>query len=98
LLSQVATLLKKLFSYLSCDLCKLFRGNNVGRNAFRIFQVQRAFSDAHCALLAALEWDEEGSDLQAAASSDLVPGNALDSFFSLLKCMLRSSEDVGFDL
>lgn len=60
--------------------------------------MQRAFSDAHCALLAALEWDEEGSDLHAAASPDLVPGNALDNLFPLLKCMLRSSEDVLFDL
>jgi hypothetical protein len=80
-----------------CSAC-IFRGNNVGRNAFRIFQVQRAFSDAHCALLAALEWDEDGSDLQAAASSDVLPGNTLDSLFPLLKCLLRSSEDVVFDL
>lgn len=34
-------------------------GNNVGRNAFRIFQVQRALSDAHRALVAALEWERE---------------------------------------
>ena len=38
-------------------------GNNVGRNSFRINQVQRAFSDAHRALVASLEWDMNGSDL-----------------------------------
>ncbi len=32
-------------------------GNNVGRNSFRINQVQRAFSDAHRTLVASLEWD-----------------------------------------
>ncbi|KAL7540164.1 hypothetical protein ACHAXR_011026 [Thalassiosira sp. AJA248-18] len=57
-------------------------GNNVGRNAFRIFQVQRAFSDAHRALVASLEWDinsmHEFGD---------------DSEYPLLKCLLQN-EDV----
>jgi len=35
----------------------LSSSNNVGRNAFRINQVQRAFSDAHRALVANLDWD-----------------------------------------
>ena len=55
-------------------------GNNVGRNAFRIFQVQRAFSDAHRALVASLEWDinsEFGDDVD----------------YPLLKCLLQN-EDV----
>lgn len=46
------------------------QGNNVGRNSFRINQVQRTFSDAHRALVASLEWDmnsaidfDEGSQL-----------------------------------
>jgi DNA polymerase sigma len=40
-------------------------GNNVGRNSFRINQVQRALSDAHHALVASLEWDLNcGSDSQ----------------------------------
>jgi hypothetical protein len=63
----------------------LAEGNNVGRNAFRIFQVQRAFSDAHRALVAALEWDMQSSDLQD------------DNEYPLLKCLLQS-EDVVFDL
>ena len=55
-------------------------GNNVGRNAFRIFQVQRAFSDAHRALVASLEWDinSEFGD---------------DGEYPLLKCLLQN-EDV----
>lgn len=57
--------------------------NNVGRNAFRIIQVQRAFSDAHRALVAALEWDIHSN------------GDAND--FSLLKCLLQS-EEVWYDL
>ncbi|CAJ1931824.1 unnamed protein product [Cylindrotheca closterium] len=60
--------------------------NNVGRNAFRIFQVQRAFSDAHRALVASLEWDinlsEELND---------------DVDYPLLKCLLHS-EDVLYEL
>jgi len=65
----------------------LSAGNNVGRNAFRIFQVQRAFSDAHRALIAALEWDvhSHGEELQN------------DSGYTLLKCLLQS-EDVFFDI
>ncbi len=46
------------------------QGNNVGRNSFRICQIQRTFSDAHRALVASLEWDmnsaidfDEGSQL-----------------------------------
>lgn len=60
--------------------------NNVGRNAFRIFQVQRAFSDAHRALVAALEWDiQSDGELQETYE------------YPLLKCLLQS-EDVVFDL
>ena len=58
-------------------------GNNVGRNAFRIFQVQRAFSDAHRAMVASLEWDtnsEFGDD---------------DGEYPLLKCLLQN-EDVFY--
>jgi len=64
----------------------LSEGNNVGRNAFRIFQVQRAFSDAHRALVAALEWDMHST------------GESQDTNeFPLLKCLLQS-EDVVLDL
>ena len=56
-------------------------GNNVGRNAFRIFQVQRAFSDAHRALVASLEWDNSMHEF----------GN--DGEYPLLKCLLQN-EDV----
>jgi hypothetical protein len=64
----------------------LSEANNVGRNAFRIFQVLRAFSDAHRALVAALEWDmQSAGDLQ-----DL-------NEYPLLKCLLQS-EDTVFDL
>ncbi|KAL3779984.1 hypothetical protein HJC23_007083 [Cyclotella cryptica] len=59
-------------------------GNNVGRNAFRIFQVQRAFSDAHRALVAALEWD-----INSMHEGD-------DGEYPLLKCLLQN-EDVFFD-
>lgn len=62
----------------------LSTGNNVGRNTFRIFQIQRAFSDAHRALMAALEWDMHGNEEE----SDPFP---------LLKCLLQS-EDLVFDL
>jgi hypothetical protein len=64
----------------------LSAGNNVGRNAFRIVQVQRAFSDAHRALVAALEWDMH-------STGELED----DSDYALLKCLLQS-EDVVFDL
>lgn len=59
-------------------------GNNVGRNAFRIFQVQRAFSDAHRALVASLEWDinSEFGD---------------DGEYPLLKCLLQN-EDVFYEM
>jgi hypothetical protein len=61
-------------------------GNNVGRNAFRFPQIQRSFSDAHRALLAALEWDlEAAEDLHDTAE------------YPLLKCLLRS-EDIVCDL
>jgi hypothetical protein len=62
----------------------LSHANNVGRNAFRIFQIQRAFSDAHRALVAALEWD-----IHAEAEDN--------PEYPLLKCLLQS-EDVVFDL
>lgn len=56
-------------------------GNNVGRNAFRIFQVQRAFSDAHRALMASLEWDNSMHEF------------GHDGEYPLLKCLLQN-EDV----
>ena len=59
--------------------------NNVGRNAFRIFSVLRAFSDAHRALVASLEWD-----IQSAAELDE------HNEYPLLKCLLQS-EDVVFN-
>jgi hypothetical protein len=59
--------------------------NNVGRNAFRIFSVLRAFSDAHRALVASLEWDmHSAGELQD------------DAEYPLLKYLL-SSEDVVFN-
>jgi hypothetical protein len=60
--------------------------NNVGRNAFRIFQVQRAFSDAHRALVASLEWDIH-------STGELNDGGE----YALLKCLLQS-EDVVYEL
>jgi DNA polymerase sigma len=60
--------------------------NNVGRNAFRIFQVQRAFSDAHRALVASLEWD---INLSGELNDDVD--------YPLLKCLLHS-EDVLYEL
>ena len=64
----------------------LAAGNNVGRNAFRINQVQRAFSDAHRALVASLEWDINTS------------GEFNDGVdYPLLKCLLRG-EDVVYEL
>ena len=62
-------------------------GNNVGRNAFRIFQVQRAFSDAHRTLIASLEWEQHGS------TPDM---NGQNVDYPLLQCLLHS-EDVFFD-
>ena len=64
----------------------LSSSNNVGRNAFRIFQVQRAFSDAHRALVASLEWDIN-------SSGEL--GDGVE--YPLLKCLLQS-EDVFYEL
>jgi hypothetical protein len=66
----------------------LSMGNNVGRNAFRIFQVQRAFSDAHRALLASLEWDNYSTHDSNEDTGDYYP---------LLKCLLQT-EDVFYDL
>jgi hypothetical protein len=63
----------------------LNESNNVGRNAFRIFSVLRAFSDAHRALLASLEWDLHSN----AEFQD-------DSEYPLLKCLLQN-EDVVFN-
>ena len=40
----------------------LNRNNNVGRNAFRINQILRAFSDAHRSLLSSLEFSENDED------------------------------------
>jgi DNA polymerase sigma len=59
----------------------LSSSNNVGRNAFRINQVQRAFSDAHRALVASLEW---GESAEGAGK------------YPLLKCLLGENqrEDV----
>lgn len=63
----------------------LNESNNVGRNAFRIFSVLRAFSDAHRALMASLEWDLHSN----AEFQD-------DSEYPLLKCLLQN-EDVVFN-
>jgi DNA polymerase sigma len=63
----------------------LSAGNNVGRNAFRIFQVQRAFSDAHRALVANLEWE----------NACTVHNEVVD--YPLLKCLLQS-KDIFYDL
>ena len=62
-------------------------GNNVGQNAFCIFQVQRAFSDAHRALVASLEWDIH-------SSHDLNDGGGE---YPLLNCLLQS-DDVFYEL
>jgi len=62
-------------------------GNNVGRNAFRFLQVQRAFSDAHRALVASLEWDMH-------STGELLQEN---HEYPLLKCLLQS-EDVVVEL
>jgi hypothetical protein len=58
----------------------LSSSNNVGRNAFRINQVQRAFSDAHRALMASLDWD-----IHSAADGVDYP---------LLKCLLQGEHMV----
>ena len=63
----------------------LSSSNNVGRNAFRINQVQRAFSDAHRALVASLDWDIHSS----------ADGVSVD--YPLLKCLLQG-EDVLYEL
>lgn len=63
----------------------LNESNNVGRNAFRIFSVLRAFSDAHRALVASLEWDMQSSG----EFHD-------DGKYPLLKCLLQN-EDVVFN-
>jgi len=61
-------------------------GNNVGRNAFRIFQVKRAFADAHRALHASLEWDISTSSMNEESLS-----------YPLLKCLLQN-EDIFYDI
>ena len=48
----------------------LYSGNNVGRNAFRIFSVQRAFSDAHRALVA---WNRDSSKTVHGSGPPAVP-------------------------
>lgn len=59
--------------------------NNVGRNAFRFNQVQRAFSDAHRALVASLDWDIQSAE---------VTGK-----YPLLKCLLGNQrEDVLYGI
>ena len=59
--------------------------NNVGRNAFRINQVQRAFSDAHRALVASLDWDMQSAE-----------GNGK---YPLLTCLLGNHrEDVLYGI
>lgn len=58
----------------------LSTGNNVGRNAFRIFQIQRAFSDAHRALVASLEWEMQ--------SSEETPE------YPLLRCLLHNEDTI----
>ena len=66
----------------------LNENNNVGRNAFRILSVLRAFSDAHRALVASLEWDMKST------------GEFSDTMgtmeYPLLKCLLQN-EDVVFN-
>jgi len=59
--------------------------NNIGRNTFRIFQVLRAFSDAHRALVASLEWD----------MNSITEVNG-DNDYPLLKSLLHN-EDVFFE-
>ena len=59
--------------------------NNVGRNAFRINQVQRAFSDAHRALAASLDWDLHSNS------------DGVGSDYPLLNCLLQG-EDMVYDL
>ena len=59
--------------------------NNIGRNTFRIFQVQRAFSDAHRALVGSLEWDMNS-----------ITGMDDCDDYPLLKTLLNN-EDVFFE-
>ena len=56
--------------------------NNIGRNTFRIFQVLRAFSDAHRALVASLEWDMNLND---------------EDDFPLLKSLLQNEDNFFFE-
>jgi hypothetical protein len=62
----------------------LSSSNNVGRNSFRINQVQRAFSDASASLTAALEWDmnsgSTGNDLHESSK------------YPLLKCLVQNGD------
>jgi DNA polymerase sigma len=64
----------------------LSASNNVGRNAFRINQIQRVFSDAHRALVASLDWDIHSSADDGEASD-----------YPLLKCLLQG-KDVLYEL
>jgi hypothetical protein len=67
------------------DGCKMLGVcNNMGRNAFRIFQVQHAFSDAHQALVASLEWDIHNS------SHNLNGGGGGE--YPLSNCLLQSED------
>ena len=58
------------------------QGNNVGRNAFRISQVQRSFSDAHRALMASLEWDMNSTTTD------------VDEDCPLLKCLIQRNHNA----
>ena len=64
----------------------LTAGNNVGRNAFRINQVQRAFSDAHRALVASLAslWIAASSSRRPLLVVVIVVGNGNDAGLALL--------------
>ena len=62
-------------------------GNNVGRKAFRIFQVQQAFLDVHQAVVTSLQWDIH-------SSHDLNDGGGE---YPLLNCLLQS-DDIFYKL
>ncbi|CAM9723059.1 unnamed protein product [Choristocarpus tenellus] len=47
--------------------------NNVGRNCFRIYQIQRAWSDAHASLTRALDDDLQSGCLLKCIISDPEP-------------------------
>lgn len=60
----------------------LKESNNIGRNAFRVFQVKRAFADAHRALVATLEWDMHDTPEDEKCQ------------YPLLKCLLQNEDIV----